>query len=194
MSVSQTLYLASRSPRRVQLLAQIGMPVEVLEVDVAEVPASDETAHAYVSRVARDKAMAGRRQLTGDDPAWVIAADTEVVVDGDVLGKPSDAADARDMLLRLADRCHEVISAVCLLGVDAEHTASSTTTVCFGPLDEGMIERYVASGEAFGKAGAYAIQGRAAGFVRDLSGSYSGVVGLPLYETTGVLRKAGFRL
>lgn len=189
--VAPVLYLASRSPRRRQLLAQLGMAdVPVLAIDVPEVCAADESAPAYVERVARDKALAGRAHAPGD--AWVLAADTEVVLDGQAFGKPADADAAAAMLRRLSGQTHQVISGVCLLGAAAEYRALVTTQVRFGVLDDALIAAYVASGECLGKAGAYAVQGRGGTLVQHLDGSYSGVVGLPLFETAGLLRQAGF--
>ncbi|MDN5924654.1 MAG: Maf family protein [Xanthomonadales bacterium] len=185
------LCLASRSPRRRQLLAQIGFDaVTVLAIDIAEVCGDAEAAAAYVARVAQDKALAGRALVAAQD--WVLAADTEVVLDGQVFGKPHDGEDAAAMLRRLSGRTHDVISGVCLIGAQATYRALVTTHVRFGDLDEHVIAAYVASGECFGKAGAYAVQGRGARLVAHLEGSYSGVVGLPLYETSELLRRAGF--
>lgn len=164
--------------------------VPVLAIDIAEVCAADEPPRAYVERVARDKAHAGRAHVADD--AWVLAADTEVVLDDQVFGKPVDAVDATAMLRRLSGQTHQVLSGVCLLGERTEYRVLVTTLVRFGVLDEATIAAYVASGECFGKAGAYAVQGRGATLVEHLDGSYSGVVGLPLYETAGLLRRAGF--
>ena len=184
------LYLASQSPRRRELLGRLGLPFAVLDVDVPERRDPGEHALDYVRRVARDKARAGLERL-GDARNWVLGADTEVVLDDDVFGKPRDAADAAAMLRRLSGRTHQVLSAVILAGHAGEHAALSVSDVTFGPLDEAAIAAYVASGEPDGKAGAYAIQGNAQAFVAHLSGSYSGVMGLPLYETAGLLRAAG---
>jgi septum formation protein len=184
------LYLASQSPRRRELLGRLGLPFAVLDVDVPERRAPGEHADAYVRRVARDKARAGL-QLLGDAHGWVLGADTEVVLDDEVFGKPLDAADAAVMLRRLSGRTHQVLSAVILAGPEGEHAVLSKSDVTFGPLDEATIAAYVASGEPEGKAGAYAIQGNAQAFIAHLSGSYSGVMGLPLYETAGLLRAAG---
>jgi septum formation protein len=185
------LFLASQSPRRRQLLAQLGVAFEALDVEVPEQRGSGETAAEYVSRVARDKAGAGLAHCADADGAWVLGADTEVVLDGEVFGKPRDAADATAMLERLSGRSHEVISVVWLLGAAGEHHAVSRSQVRFAPLDAATIAAYIATGESFGKAGAYAIQGRAAAFVEYLSGSYSGVMGLPLHETATLLRRCG---
>jgi len=184
------LYLASRSPRRRQLLEQAGVEFLPLDVEVPEQPAPGEQPQDYVARVARDKARAGYARVERGQDA-VLGADTEVVLDGEVFGKPADAAAASAMLRRLSGRTHRVISCVCLVDARGEHAATCVSEVRFAPLDEPVIDAYVASGEPFGKAGGYAIQGRAAVFVAHLSGSYSGVMGLPLHETAGLLREAG---
>lgn len=184
------LYLASQSPRRRDLLGRLGLPFAVLDVDVPERRDPGEHAADYVRRVARDKARAGLQRL-GGVRGWVLGADTEVVLDDGVFGKPRDAADAAAMLRRLSGRTHQVLSAVILAGREGEHAALSVSQVTFGILDEDTIAAYVASGEPEGKAGAYAIQGNAQAFIAHLAGSYSGVMGLPLYETAGLLRAAG---
>jgi septum formation protein len=184
------LYLASRSPRRRQLLEQIGVAFRPLDIDVPEQPAPGEAPEAYVARVACDKARAGHARVDASSDA-VLGSDTEVVLDGEVFGKPDDAAVASAMLRRLSGRTHRVVSCVCLVDARGEHRASCVSEVRFAPLDAATIEAYVATGESFGKAGGYAIQGRAAAFVAHLSGSYSGVMGLPLHETAGLLREAG---
>ncbi len=182
------LYLASQSPRRRQLLEQLGAPFVVLDVAVPEQRAPDETPRDYVSRVAREKARAGWQSLGGAADARVLGADTEVVLDDEVFGKPRDAEDAAGMLRRLSGKTHAVISAVWL--VDAQHQRSeiSVSQVRFATLDEATIAAYVATGEPFGKAGAYAIQGRGATLIEHLQGSYSGVMGLPVFETARLLR------
>ncbi|MDE2226223.1 MAG: Maf family protein, partial [Xanthomonadaceae bacterium] len=145
-------------------------------------------------RVACGKARAGLQAvIERDSNAIVLGADTEVVLDDRVFGKPRDAAAAAAMLRALSGRKHEVISVVCCASTKGERIATSVSAVTFAELDAGEIERYVATGEPFGKAGGYAIQGRAAGFVAHLSGSYSGVMGLPLFETVRLLREAGGR-
>lgn len=182
------LYLASQSPRRRELLAQVGEAHTPLSVDVEEIRLHGEAPEQYVSRVARDKARAGFALVAGEAGARVLGADTEVILGDDVFGKPADAGDAAAMLRRLSGREHRVVSTVWLVGADGERSATSVSTVRFAPLDDATIAAYVASGECMGKAGAYAIQGRAAAFVEHLHGSYSGVMGLPLYETSGLLR------
>ncbi|GAA0720568.1 Maf family protein [Dokdonella soli] len=185
------LYLASQSPRRRELLRQLGIDVDVIDVDVIEQREPGEPAVDYVSRVAREKAGAGLLQVAAVPRALVIGADTEVVLDDEVFGKPADAADAIRMLQRLSGRAHRVISVVWAVNAGREEHAVSESTVEFARLSDAEIATYVATGEPFGKAGAYAIQGLAASFVRRLDGSYSGVMGLPLHETATLLRHFG---
>lgn len=184
------LYLASQSPRRRELLQQLGCVFDVLAVEVPESPMQAEPPADYVNRVAREKALAGLAMLDGNASvrARVMGSDTEVVLDGEVFGKPSDADAAAAMLRRLSGRTHVVLSAVWMVGGDRALGELSTSMVRFAALDEAAIATYVATGEPFGKAGGYAIQGRGAAFVADLQGSYSGVMGLPLYETSRLLR------
>jgi len=186
------LWLASQSPRRRELLAQIGVVFETIDVDVPEVRGAGESPQGYVERVAREKARAGREAAIRRDPdAVVLGADTEVVLDDRVFGKPRDADEAAAMLRALSGRTHGVISVVCCASAKGERIATCASAVTFAEPDAVQIERYVATGEPFGKAGGYAIQGRAAAFVAHLSGSYSGVMGLPLFETARLLREAG---
>lgn len=185
------LALASKSPRRSELLAQLRIPFTVVDVDVPELRDAGESPEAYVLRVTRDKARAGHARCQGRGDAWVLAADTDVVLDDMVFGKPSDADDAARMLRRLSGCTHEVLSAVCLLGAGGCRQALSRSQVRFAVLDPSTIDWFVASGEWQGKAGAYGIQGMAQAFIAHLSGSPSGVMGLPLHETTGLLREAG---
>lgn len=192
--MTPVLHLASQSPRRRQLLEQLGVDFAVLDVDVPEQRAPGESPRDYVSRVARDKARAGLAALAGAGAARVLGADTEVVLDDEVFGKPRDAADAAAMLRRLSGRTHAVISAVWLVGAGGEQCEVCVSQVRFAVLDEAAIAAYVATGEPFGKAGAYAIQGRAAALVEHLDGSYSGVMGLPLFETARLLRAGGISL
>ncbi len=185
------LYLASKSPRRRQLLQQLGVDFSVVEVDVVECREAGESPRDYVSRVARDKARAGLLSLAVDasEGGMVLGSDTEVVLEGEVFGKPRDAEDAAAMLGRLAGRTHEVISAVWLVSVDRELGDVCVSQVRFATLDAPTIAAYVATGEPFGKAGGYAIQGRGAALIEHLRGSYSGVMGLPLFETARLLRR-----
>ena len=185
------LFLASKSPRRRELLHQLGIAFEVLDLDIPEVRAPGEPPADYVSRVAREKAGAGLLQVAAVEGAVVLGADTEVVLGDDVFGKPADAADAAAMLRKLSGRSHQVISALWLVSASREQGASQATTVTFDALDEARIAAYVATGEAFGKAGAYAIQGRAAAFIPRIDGSHSSVMGLPLHEMAGLLAAFG---
>ena len=187
------LYLASQSPRRRELLEQIGVRFGTVQLDLPEVRAPGEPPADYVSRVAREKAGAGLLKLSGVKDAIVLGGDTEVVLDDEVYGKPLDGEHAIAMLRKLSGRTHAVISAVWLVSAGREDHAISRTEVTFAELDEATIAAYVASGEPMGRAGAYAIQGRAAAFVSHLAGSYSGVMGLPLFETAGLLRGFGIR-
>lgn len=185
------LYLASQSPRRRDLLARLGLAFGVLDIDVPEHRQPGEPPEDYVRRVARGKAGAGLLKVVAVPAALVLGADTEVVLDDEIFGKPRDAADAATMLRRLSGRTHRVISAVALVSAGREMQALSESEVTFCELDEAAIASYVASGEPEGKAGAYAIQGAAQAFIAQLSGSYSGVMGLPLFETAKLLRGFG---
>lgn len=177
------IILASASPRRRELLAQIGVRHRVQAADVDETLRSGEAATDYVLRLARAKAGA---MPGGDLP--VLGADTSVVVDGRVFGKPSDDADARAMLRCLSGREHQVISAVALCHGERIETRLSVTRVWFRTIDNALIDRYVASGEPRDKAGAYGIQGLGGALVARIDGSYTGVVGLPLAETVDLLQ------
>ncbi len=188
------LVLASQSPRRRELLAQLGVPHEVLPANTDESVRAGEPARAYVLRVAREKARAVPGEL-------VLAADTAVVLRGEVLGKPRDAADARRMLAALSGSAHEVLTGVCVrrsVGAGGAGTleldAVVATAVRFAPLDAAAIDWYVGTGEPLDKAGAYAIQGAGGAFVVGVEGSVSNVVGLPLAETAELLRRAGHPL
>ncbi len=185
------LYLASKSPRRRELLGHLGVDFELADVDVPELRGSGEAALDYVARVARDKALAGLAQVSGDADAVVIGADTEVILDDAVFGKPVDGDDAAAMLRRLSDRTHHAVSAVTVVSASRQLDAVCVSEVTFAALDDATIARYLATGEASGKAGAYGIQGAAQAFIAHLSGSHSGVMGLPLHETAALLRAFG---
>jgi septum formation protein len=189
--IQTLLYLASQSPRRRQLLELAGIRFGTVEVDVPEARAAGEPPEDYVSRVAREKAGAGLLKLSGVADAIVLGADTEVVLDDDVFGKPGDAAHAAQMLRRLSGRAHRVLSAVWCIDRGREEHVLNVTEVTFATLSNTAIATYLDSGEWQGKAGAYAIQGRAAAFVPHISGSYSSVMGLPLFETVELLRAFG---
>ncbi|MGX2039511.1 Maf family protein [Methylocaldum sp. MU1018] len=186
---SPQIILASASPRRRELLDQLGVAYDVLPADIHEQPRPDEFPETYVRRVAAEKSLETWRSSGGRLP--VLAADTEVVLDGEVLGKPRDFGHASRMLSRLADREHRVLSAVSLRKGDEHWEALNVSSVTFRPISREEIEAYWATGEPRDKAGAYAIQGKGAVFIRHLSGSYSGVMGLPLFETAELLKCVG---
>jgi septum formation protein len=196
------VYLASKSTRREELLRQLGVEFKTLrmreaagrETDVAEGARDAEPALHYVERIARTKAAIGWQRMLqrGLPPRPVLGADTEVVLDGVIFGKPNDAADAARMLTALSNRSHHVLTAVAFCWEQQIVAEISTSTVTFRALKPDEIDRYVATGEPFDKAGAYAVQGRAASFVSRIEGSYSGVMGLPLYETAAALAAIGF--
>ncbi len=189
--MATTLVLASQSPRRRELLTQLGVPHEVRPANTDESVLPGEPARDYVLRVAREKA----RAVEGD---LVLAADTAVVLRGEVLGKPRDAEDARRMLAALSGTAHEVLTGVCLRrdagGTPLELDAVVSTAVRFAPLGAAEIAWYIGTGEPLDKAGAYAIQGAGGAFVLGVEGSVSNVVGLPLAETAELLRRAGHPL
>lgn len=185
------LHLASKSPRRRELLRMLGLDFGILDLDIPESPAPAEPPEDYVRRVAREKAGAGLLRMSGQPEAVVLGADTEVILDGRIYGKPVDAADAAAMLRSLSGRTHAVISAVSMVSAGRERQAVSVSEVTFAAMREDDIAAYLASGEWDGKAGAYAIQGMAQGFISHLSGSHSGVMGLPLHETASLLRDFG---
>jgi len=183
------LHLASKSPRRRELLGRLGLDFGILDLDIPEQRGPGEAPVEYVRRVAREKAGAGLLRVAAVPGAVVLGADTEVILDDHVFGKPRDAADAVAMLRRLSGQTHEVVSAVSLVSAAREAQAVSVSEVTFGELSDDDIAAYVATGEPMGKAGAYAIQGGGEAFIRRLSGSYSGVMGLPLYDTARLLRQ-----
>ena len=204
MISNKKIYLASRSPRRRELLAQIGIGFELLllrddparGVDVDETPLPGEDPHDYVRRVSRAKAETGslrvqQRRL----PVFpVLAADTAVVLNGRIMGKPVNRDAAIEMLLALSGTEHEVLTAVAVANAGKIEQKLSASTVRFGKLTDHAIRRYAMTGEPLDKAGAYAIQGKAAAFIEKIEGSYSGVMGLPLYETTGLLAEFGIEV
>lgn len=183
------LYLASGSPRRRELLTQIGVPFTVTSAPIDETPLLAESAVAYVERLAKAKAEAGLAQL--DAPAVVLGADTAVVLDGRILGKPENREDALAMLADLADREHQVLTAVALSDGQCSLSVCVTSNLRFRAITAEEAARYWASGEPADKAGGYAIQGLGAVFVTGLQGSYSAVVGLPLSETAELLAQFG---
>ncbi len=185
--MSEIVILASQSPRRRELLEQIGVGFKVIAADIDESPMAKEDAAKYVQRMATEKALAVVNRAAG---VPVIAADTSVIVDGDILGKPESRLGAEAMLTRLSGRSHQVMTAVALYHDGRIRLKLSVTDVSFSDLSIAQIRAYLATGDADDKAGAYGIQGVAGQFVRHISGSYSGVMGLPLYETAALLRDA----
>ncbi|MCO4891842.1 MULTISPECIES: Maf family protein [Cupriavidus] len=195
------LYLASQSPRRRELLTQLGVRYELLladddeDAEALEAVLPGETPDDYVQRVCALKAEAAlrRRERRALPDAPVLTSDTTVCLGGRILGKPAGGADAAAMLGALAGTTHRVLTAVTVVSTTGMRHALSVSEVTFRPLQPAEIERYVASGEPLGKAGAYGIQGRAAEFVARIAGSYSGIMGLPLFETAALLRQARLR-
>ena len=193
------VYLASQSPRRRHLLEQIGVRHEMLladadeDAEALEAERPGELPAVYVDRVTRAKLQAARRRLAGRalPAAPILCADTTVALGRRILGKPRDAADAVAILRRLSGRTHRVVTAVAVASGSAEWFATSTSNVRFAAIDARSIERYVAGGEPFGKAGAYAIQSAAAVWIARIEGSSSAIMGLPLYETAQLLKQAG---
>ncbi len=190
---SPALYLASASPRRRELLAQIGLACIQLPMDIDETVLPDESPADYVLRLAVAKARAGWARVAAEGlPARpLLAADTTVTVDGEILGKPADAFEARAMLQRLSGRSHEVLTAVAVCQGARADSALSVSRVELLPLTAAMLDGYIASGEPFDKAGGYGIQGLAGLFAQRLDGSFTGVMGLPLFETGRLLAAFG---
>lgn len=194
------IYLASQSPRRRQLLEQIGVRHELLlpgadeDAEALEAVQADELPETYCARVTAAKLDAALARLAerGLPPAPILCADTTVAVDDLILGKPADEADAARMLGLMSGRTHRVITAVAAADATRRVATLNVSEVEFAPLTAAQIERYVASREPFGKAGAYAIQSQAAAWIVKIAGSYSGIMGLPLFETASLLEKFGF--
>jgi len=200
--LDKTIYLASRSLRRRELLRQIGIGHELLllredpkrGVDVDETPHVDETPRDYAQRVVKAKAEAGLQVVARRASGLikpVLAADTTIALDNAIIGKPRDAADAKRILNALSGRSHTVITAVAMAFADRLETRISESVVTLRTLDAALIQRYIESGEPLDKAGAYAVQGRAAAFITRIEGSYSGIMGLPLAETVELLAAFG---
>ena len=202
MTLTPRIYLASTSPRRRELLRQIGINFDVLtfragergeDADVDETPLPDEAVERYVERLALAKAQAGMRRVLWRKllPHPVLAADTTLEVDGEIVGKPREAAEAHAILERLSGRRHRVLTAVAMSDGERTRSRLSVSEVAFRRLSEHDIRRYIATGEPFDKAGAYGIQGHAAIFIEEIRGSYSGIMGLPLFETAALLEIFG---
>ena len=202
--IDSRIYLASRSPRRRELLAQIGIRFDLLlfrsgsreDAEVSEAWLPGETPEAYVVRVARIKAMFGVDLIASRAIVVrpVLAADTTLDLDGEIIGKPRDEADAAAILARLSGRSHRVLTAIAMARAERVEHRLSISEVRFRELSTEEIRRYVQSGEPMDKAGAYGIQGRAAVFIEEIRGSHSGIVGLPLCETALLLRDFGYPL
>ena len=190
MNSPQTILLASASPRRRELLTQLGVTFTVAAANIDETIIDGETPRDYVLRLAREKALAGFEQSLGLMPA--LGSDTIVLLDGEILGKPESPAEAEIMLQRLSNQTHHVYSAVALaLEPDKVLDTLNTTAVTFASMPLEWIRQYSRSGEPMDKAGAYAVQGGAGQYISRIDGSYSGVMGLPLFETAQLLRRAG---
>ncbi len=185
--------MASKSPRRRQLLEQMGVNFAQLNIDVSEERLLQEKPQDYVSRIALEKARAGSRVANLDKSIPILGSDTIVVIDNQILGKPTDFNDAIKMLTQLSGRNHKVLTAISVIHNEA-WSSINETTVSFRDLNENEIEAYCFSDEPWDKAGGYAIQGKAAIFVKEIKGSYSGVMGLPIYETAQCLQKAGVQI
>lgn len=182
-----TIALASASPRRRELLSQLGVDYQVVKIDVDESQWPAESAPAYVARLAKAKASAGFAAVAQQMPA--LGADTIVVVDGQVLGKPKDQADFMRMMQLLQGRSHQVMTAVAVVHAQGVEASTVTTDVWFGPLTEAAMMAYWQTGEPHDKAGGYGIQGIAGRFIEKINGSYFAVVGLPLFETSQLLER-----
>ena len=201
-ALENRIYLASRSPRRRELLKQIGINFEVLimrsfpavRADVDETPRLGESPGDYVTRIAANKAMTGwTRALERRLPRLpVLGADTTVTLAGEIIGKPLNTDDAVKVLRKLSGQEHEVFSAVAVAMNDNVTTKLSCSRVRFAELSDSMIQDYVDTGESMDKAGAYGVQGKAATFIAEINGSYSGIMGLPLFETAQLLKQIGF--
>ena len=203
--MSPRIYLASTSPRRRELLRQIGVQFDVLtfrsgergeDADVDETPLAGEAVEHYVERLALAKAEAGVRRIQWRKMVRrpVLAADTTLDLDGEIIGKPVDAADAQAILRRLSGRSHRVLTALAVSDGERTRRSMSISTVKFRELLDSEIRLYVASGVPMDKAGAYGIQGKAAIFIEEIQGSCSGIVGLPLFETAQLLKGFGYSL
>ncbi|TQV75383.1 septum formation inhibitor Maf [Aliikangiella marina] len=190
----KTIFLASQSPRRQELLAQVGVKFKLFRSEIDESVKANELPLEYVKRMAKEKALSAWQQLEADlsvqaDDALVLTADTSVVLGTAILGKPVSPSDAKQMLKKLSNTTHEVITSVAVKDKKSFSSETSITEVQFCQLNQSLIDDYVDTGEGVDKAGGYAIQGLGAQFVKSINGSYTGVVGLPLYETCLLLDK-----
>ncbi len=189
--VAHKLFLASGSPRRLALLNQLGLSATVVDAPIEEVALPHEPPRSFVMRMAIEKAFTGYNKLAGHD-IWVVAGDTLVELEGDVLGKPRNQQQARDFLTKLSGKTHRVLSAVALIHQGETFASLNETSVTFTRFTDQQLAHYLDSNEWQGKAGAYAIQGLGALFISHVNGSYSGVMGLPLFETSELLVRAGY--
>ena len=189
---TKRLYLASGSPRRQELMQQLNLDFKVVSAPIDETLQAGESPKQYVTRMAKEKALAGADRLL-DANAWVVGGDTSVVFADHVLGKPENDNHAIEMLKMLSGQSHEVFSSICITHNGQVFSALNQTEVCFKSLSNDEIANYVAIGEPQGKAGAYAIQGQAAVFIKSIKGSFSGVMGLPLYELNMLLERSEYR-
>lgn len=187
------LLLASQSPRRQELLRQIGVDYQVIHATIDETPRLNEAPFSYVQRIARDKAIAARAQQT-DAHAPILTADTIVTVNDMILGKPKDYADYERMMQSLSGKTHQVHSAIALQWRGEFVTKTCTSHVTFAPLPQAFIEAYWQTGEPCDKAGGYAVQGIMARYIQNINGSYSGIMGLPLFELSEALDNIGYNI
>ncbi len=185
-----SILLASGSPRRREILENLGFIVNKLFAEIDETPHHNENAMDYVRRMAIEKNRAAVAQFGSTEQA-ILSADTTVAFNGNILGKPDNAAHARDILHTLSGQTHQVLTAVCVSRAGQEYITVQSSDVTFKPLSEAEIAAYIATGEPLDKAGAYGIQGLGGAFVAHLSGSFTGVMGLPVFETLALLREAG---
>lgn len=191
-NTNRPLYLASDSPRRKELLEQVQLQFEVVNAPVEEVALPNESPESYVRRIAIEKALSGFNKVAGKQ-IWVIGGDTAVVIEGKVFGKPKNQADSYSMLKRLSGKTHSVLSAIAIVFDGEVFSAVNLTDVNFKSLSDEEIKQYILSGEPEGKAGSYAIQGLGANFITSIHGSYSAVMGLPLYELNELLVQSGYK-
>lgn len=193
MKQTDSLYLASGSPRRKELLHQLKLDFSVVNAPVEEVALPNEPPFSYVQRMAIEKALAGFNKVPGKQ-VWVIGGDTAVVLKGKVFGKPKNEADACRMLYRLSGKTHTVLSGIAVVYDGEVFSAVNQTEVTFRTISEAEVHEYWLSGEPEGKAGSYAIQGMGARFIEKINGSYSAVMGLPLFELDQLLSAAGYKI
>ena len=197
------IYLASKSPRRRELLRQIGIDFELLMLRdepgrpgfVSEIPYNGEAPEDYVIRIAREKAESGWSAILGRrlPQRPVLAADTTVTIDGKIMGKPASPEEALDMLRMLSGRTHQVLTAVAVIAQDELREALNRSEVTFSDVNDSVLRAYCATAEPYDKAGGYGVQGNAAQFIERINGSYSGIMGLPLFETTHLLQESGIK-